>query len=203
MEIQRRVPQHIVKKVKTNPQNFGLAYKELGKYTDFSKYSIEEINEMYFGIYKHKQTLLVDGDYFLDLNLVTQAICELQAAAYYKKPSQEDFLTNNHNSISNIRTFYIRDYFLITESEVCGKKRHKITNYLNRIGVLRNGRGEYAKLYSYRNHYNVFQSFKNGNVPKDLFHPIKRNINGQFFNNDYKINDFILKSDFEIEKHNK
>ena len=34
------------------------------------------------------------------------------------------------------------------------------------------------------------QSFKEGYFPKDLYHPIKRKINGLFFDDDYRINDF-------------
>lgn len=52
---------------------------------------------MLFGIYTHKKMLLVDSDYFIEMDNVFQVICELANVTYEKKPSLEDLKTNNHN----------------------------------------------------------------------------------------------------------
>lgn len=194
----RKTPQRIINKVRNSPDTSGIAYEKYGKHSDIKKYSDREISDMLNGIYTHSKTILVDGDYFVSLKEVTEIVCILDNATYYKKPTSEDLKTNAHNTIRNIRTFYVKDYYLITPPDSDGQTRHKITNYLSKVGAIRQGRNKFSGLYSNSNHYQTLQQFNLGLFPKDLYSPIKRHINGQFFNDDYYISDFRVESNFAI-----
>lgn len=185
-----------INKIRKFPADSCLAFEKYGKSEDIMDYTEREISEMMLGIYKYTRTLLVD-DCFLDLTKVTKTKCVLERVTYYKKPNLEDYKTNSHNSINNIRTFYVKDYFLITDEKFFGTREHKITRYLHKIGFLRQGRNEFRGLYGIANEYKTLML---GEYPKDLFHPIKRYINGLFFNDDYRISEFVL--DSEIKIHN-
>jgi hypothetical protein len=200
MENLKRIDKRYIDKVRNTPEKCGLVFEKYGKSTKIDDYTDTEITEMVYGIYKDKKMLLVDGDYFIDLNTVTEIVCDLDKATYYKKPTREDYGTNNYNSISNIRTFYIKNYWLITDKEIGGTKKHKITRLLCKIGALRQGRNNFRDNYSISNDYKSFQTFKQGLYPKDLFHPIKRYINGLFFEDDYRLANFKVESRFKIEK---
>lgn len=200
MENLKKIDKSYINKVRNAPNKSGLLFEKYGKSSNVNDYTDREITEMVYGLYTEKKMILVDGDYFIDLNDVTEVICELDQATYFKKPTREDYKTNNHNSISNIRTFYIRNYWLITNQDVHGIKKHKITRLLYKIGALRQGRNNFKKLYSISNDYVAFQKFKQGLYPKDLYHPIKRFINGLFFQDDYKISNFKVDSDIKLEK---
>lgn len=200
MEQLRKIPQTRINKVRNSPQDSGLAFQQHGKYSDIKKYSDREITEMIYGIYTDTKMILVDGDYFIDLKDVTEIICVLDNATYIKKPTADNFKTNSHNSINNIRTYYIKDYFLVTKNEVAEQTRHKITNLLCKIGAIKQGRNEFIGLFSIPNDYQSLQTFKQGIFPKDLYHPIKRYINGLFFQDDYCIDNFKVESKFKIEK---
>lgn len=182
-------------KILKNPDASGLAYKKYGKSENIKDYSEREISEMVLGIYSHKKYLLVDGDYFVNLNEVKATECILEDVTYDKKPTLETFKDNTCNAISNIRTFYIKDYFLITEDSNGETTKHKITKYLYKIGFLNSGRGKYNGLYSIANDYATIQQ---GLFPKDLYHPIKRYINGLFFSDDYRVSDFTVISSLKI-----
>ena len=142
--------------------------------------------------------LLTDDDLFINLNEIVSSTCILENVSYYKKPNKEDLKTNSHNIISNIRTFYIKDYFLNSKNKIEGSKKHKITNYLHKVGFLNRGRGKFSNLYSIANDY---QKLQYGIYPKDLFHPIKKYLNGMFFNDDYAISDFTVESEIALEKN--
>ena len=176
-----------------------LKIEDYGKLLSIKDYTEREISEMYYGIYKEKKMLLTDDDLFINLNEIISSSCILENVSYYKKPTKENLKNNSHNIISNIRTFYIKDYFLISESEIEGLKKHKITKYLYKIGFLNKGRGKFSELFSIANDY---QTLQYGIYPKDLFHPIKRYINGMFFNDDYAISEFKVVSDIKIESGN-
>lgn len=199
MEKLRTIPQSTINKIRRNPKESRLAYLEYGKFSDINKYSDREITELIYGIYKFQTILLTDGDYFLNLNDVIKSVCKLENVTYIQKPTKEDFKTNAHNSFRNIRTFYVSNYYLITEKEVCGTTEHKITAFLHKTGAINKGRNQFSNLFSCRNHYQTLQDFKNGLFLKDLYHPIKRYINGLFFNDDYRIGEFEVKSSFSIE----
>jgi hypothetical protein len=190
-------PTAIINKTRNNPR--GLKYIEFGKSKNIYDYNEEEISQMLFGVYTHKGMLLVDGDYFINVNSVTQAICELEDLTFIKKPNLEDLKTNNHSFIQNIRTFYVKNYYLITNEEFAGLKKHKISIYLLKIGFLKQGRNNFRGLFSVSNDYKTVQSFNGKKYPKDLFHPIKNYINGLFFVDDYKIVNFIIESKLKIE----
>ena len=184
-----------INKIYKYPESSGLAFKIYGKSQNINDYSEMEINEMILGIYKTQKFLLVDGDYFVNLEDVIKTECILQDVSYIKKPTLETFENNSCNVISNIRTFYIKDYFLITKNPNGEIIKHKITKFFHKIGFLNSGRGKYRGLYSIANDY---KTILNGKFPKDLFHPIKRYINGLFFNDEYKIDDFEVITQFKI-----
>lgn len=200
MEQLKTIPQALINKVRKSPIDSGLAFQQHGKYSDIKNYSDREITEMIYGIYTDTKMILVDGDYFIDLKDVVEIICTLDNATYIKKPTNDNFETNSHNTINNIRTYYIKDYLLVTKNEVAGTTRHKISNLLCKIGVIKQGRNEFNGLFSISNDYQSFQSFKQGLFPKDLYHPIKRYINGLFFQDDYCIDNFKVEGKLKIEK---
>ena len=149
-----------------------------------------EIEKMYYTIYVATGMILVDGNYFIDMKDVVQTGCTLDAVTYYKKVRKEEQKEISCSTIQEIRTFYVKDYFLITQNEKNGSTKHFITDFLYNIGAINAGRNQFIGLYSNKNAYKVMQSFKEGYFPKDLYHPIKRKINGLFFDDDYRINDF-------------
>jgi len=195
MEKIKKIEKSKIDKVYNRPDRSGLAYKLYGKSEDINDYSEREINEMLLGIYRDKKYLLVDGDYFVNLENVIKSECILQDVSYYKKPTLKTFKDNSCNFISNIRTFYVKDYYIVTKEPVAGITKHKISKYLYNIGFLNSGRGKFRGLFSISNHY---QTLQGGSYPKDLFHPIKRYINGLFFSDDYKISDFKVVTSFTI-----
>ncbi|MBA5630339.1 hypothetical protein [Moheibacter lacus] len=196
METIKKVRKELIDKVYKNRGSF-LALEKFGRSKNISDYSEEEINEMILGIYRHKMMLLVDGDYFIDMNKVIRAECELVDVSYLKKLSLEDYKNNLHNSLSNIRTFYVKDYFLVTDHPEKGIEKHKITRFLSKVGFLKKGRGKNSTSFSIANTYDKLLF---GEYPKDLYHPIKHYINGLFFNDDYYITDFEINSSFEFIK---
>lgn len=200
MENIKHIPQSTIRMIRRSPANSKLHYREYGRATDLNEYSDREITEMIYGIYRDKKIIGVDGGYFVDLNEVIETVCVLDRVSYFKKPTKEDLKTNRHNSIKNIRTFYVKDYLLVTRSKVNGVTRHSIAKLLCKVGAINEGRKEFAGLYSNRNYYGAFQSFAQGVFPKDLYHPIKRYINGLFFNDDYRISNFRVESKLEVEE---
>lgn len=190
--------EYLIRKVRSNPDNSGLRYKEYGKSDNISDYSDIEIGEMLAGIYKEKRMLLVDGDYFINMEDVNSVVCKLESATYFRKPTLSDYRTNDHNYIKNIRTFYVRDYLLVTR---VGEQiaEHRITKFLVKVKAINPGRGQFSGLYSVSNRYQTVQAFKHGKFPKDLFHPIKFYINEPFFSDQYHISDFAVDGPIRIE----
>lgn len=141
-----------------------------------------------------------DGDYLINLSDVKSAYCNLENVTYIKKPTQEDYKTGRHNIISNIKTFYIRNYFLVTEKpEGLHTNEHEITKYLWQAGAIQKGSNNYKELYRIANAYISLQKFERGAFPKDLFYPIKEFINITFFEDEYKISDFYVNSKIDIK----
>lgn len=188
------IDKKLIDKEYRSPDKTSLQYHLYGKSKNIMDYDNEEVKEMLLGVYKHTKMLLVDGDYFVNMNDVTDIICVLSDVTFIKKPTLEDFRTNRGYTIKNIRTFYVKNYFLVTQNNNKMEK-HKITKYLYNIGALRPGRGKYSGSFSIANSY---ATMLNGKYPKDLFHPIKRYINGFIFNDDYKISNFSVESNFTI-----
>lgn len=195
MEKLKTIQKSRINRVRNFPSKSGLSFEKYGKSENINDYTEREISEMLLGIYKDTKNLLVDGDYFVDLTKVTATKCVLETVSYYKNPTLDDYKTNYHNRIDNIRTFYVKDYFLITDAIISRTKEHRITRYLYKTGILNQGRNNFSGLYSISNDY---ATLLHGKYPKDLFHPIKRYINGLFFNDDYKISNFIFESQIEI-----
>lgn len=147
-----------------------------------------------------KEMFPTDGDYLINLSDVKSAYCNLENVTYIKKPTQEDYKTGRHNIISNIKTFYIRNYFLVTEKpEGLYTNEHEITKYLWQAGAIQKGSNNYKELYRIANAYISLQKFERGAFPKDLFYPIKEFINITFFEDEYKISDFYVNSKIDIK----
>jgi hypothetical protein len=191
----------IINQIRRSPEKSDLRYIDYGKSSDIEQYSEEEIVEMIYGIYKDSKHLLVDGDYFVNLKDVVQAGCILETVTYYRKPLGKAILSNSHNSIQNIRFFYVKDYFLVTKNKVSGTDKHLITRYLWKTGAINRGNNRFVGLYSIANIERKMQKFKSGLVPKDLYEPIKMNINQVFFKDDNRISDFIVETDIQIENN--
>ena len=184
---------NIIKSVYNNPEKWGLKYKEYGKSDNIKDYSEEEISEMLKGVYSKSGYLLVDGDYFINVKDVIQAGCTWETVTSNVKLDLYQSI-----SINQIRSFYVKNYYLITKGVVNGTNKHFINSYLSKIKVIHSGRGQFRGLYSISNSYVCVQSFGHGYVPKDLFHPIKFYINGVFFNDQYHISDFVVDSELQI-----
>ncbi|GAA5084576.1 hypothetical protein GCM10023210_04530 [Chryseobacterium ginsengisoli] len=194
MEKLKPIVKSRINKAYDHPENNGLLYKKYGKYENIKDYSEREIIEMLYGIYKTSK-ILIASDTIINLNDVVESTCILADVSYIKKPTLEDYKVNSHNTIDNIRTFYIKDYFLITDDKNGKRQEHRITDFLRKIGFLRVGRGKHIGYYSISNSYKTLQG---GLYPKDLFYPIKRYINGLFFSDDYKISKFSVDSPIKI-----
>ena len=194
MEKIKLIPKFKLDRIREYPDQSNLKFKDFGKSPNINDYSDREIAEMVYGIYRFSRRLLIQ-DVFVDLEDVIKAECILKEVTYINKPTKESNKHNSHNVISNIRTFYVEDYFLITREPIGGLTKHSITRFLQMIGVLIPGRGKFRGMSSISNDYKTLQG---GIFPKDLFYPIKHYINGLFFNDDYKISDFEVISSFEI-----
>ena len=194
----KTLPESIINKIRSSPEKSGLAYAKYGKFPNILDYTFEEIAEMHFGIYRDKKILLSDGNGFINLKEVVEAICILDKVTYFKKPTQSDYETGNHNSIKNIRTFYVKDYVLVTESKTEGITHHKITRWLNDIGAIKKGRHEYSGLFSNKNSFMTLQRFNDILYPKELYHPIKKCVNELFFNHSGKVRNFRVESKIDI-----
>ena len=194
MEKLKKIPQYRINKIRRNPEQSGLNFKLHGKSADIDDYTDREIIEMLYGIFKYRKFLLVDGDYFINLEDVVKSECILADVSYVRKPTLNDLRNNSHNTIDNISQFYVEDYFLITKNPTGGLTRHKITRYLNKIGCLPKGRGRNLRFYTISNDYQLIQK----GYPEDLFHPIKKYVNGLFFKDDYKIHHFEVISNIQI-----
>lgn len=194
MEKLKTIEKSRINRIYSSPEKSSLLYLDYGKSKNINDYSEREITEMLHGIYKHSRILIAE-DAIINLSDVKEAYCILADVSYIKKPTLENYKSNSHNTIDNIRTFYVKDYFLITEDKNGKKENHRITRYLHKIGFLRLGTGKHRGYYSISNSYKTLQG---GQYPKDLFYPIKRYINGLFFNDDYKISKFSVVSPIEI-----
>lgn len=183
----------VIKSVYKNPENWGLRYKEYGKSENIKDYSEEEVSEMLKGVYSKSGYLLVDGDYFINVKDVIQAGCTWETVT-----SDVKLDLSQPIPINKIRTFYVKDYYLITRNDVNGTNKHFINSYLSKIKVIHSGRGRFRGLYSISRGHESVQSFGHGYVPKDLFHPIKFYFNGVFFDDQYRIDDFVVNSELQV-----
>lgn len=179
----------LIKRIHSNLKKKDLLYDDF-KIPNGWKQFLGEIDKMYYTIYVATGWILVDGDYFINMKDVIQTGCILEAVTYHQKPTQEEQKEISCDTIHNIKTFYIKDYFLVTKSKENEIEKHPITNFLYNIDAIQAGRGRFVGLYSIESSYESMQIFKEGYFPKDLYHPIKRQINGLFFDDDYRINDF-------------
>jgi len=199
--IVKKVRKEVINRIRKNPENSNLRFKEFGKSNDIKEYSDEEISEMYHGIYRSKDHLMVlgDDDIFINLNDVIKTGCTLEKVSYFGKSTNRELIGITPNTIQTIRTFYVKDYFLITANKVNGSNRHFISHFLWKTGAIKTGRGQFARLFSIGNYYMDLQKFKEGKFPKDLYIPIKTHINQLFFRDDYRINDFVVESEFRFD----
>lgn len=200
MQLRKSLHKKAINSVRSAPLNSGIQFQKFGKSLDINYYSDSEIIEMLQGIYTSSEMLLTDGDYFINLNDVTEVICVLDKVSYNSQPTSKNYLNNSHNRINNIRTFYVQDYFLVTKNEVANTTKHKITNLLFRLGAIMPGRNNFLGLFSIKNDYKSLHFFTQGYFSKDLYHPIKQSINRLFFKDDYFLSNFKVESQIIIER---
>lgn len=162
-----------IKDARKNPEKYGLEYKKYGEFDDIQKYSDEELYLMLIGAYVKSGFLRVDGNYFINVKDVIGTGCTLI-----------DFEPNKEY-------FYLKDYYLITKDSINGNTKHTINSFLAGTKVIRQNKSS-EKLYKLINNDNFYRYFSNGRYPKMLFHPIKAYFNRIFWDNDYKISDFVV-----------
>ncbi|NJI75852.1 hypothetical protein HCX49_21885 [Sphingobacterium kitahiroshimense] len=171
-------------------KNFSKNLLDFGMSDNPADYKEQELLEIINGIYKTKKKLLVGGDYFIEVNDIISAECELVKVTYKKgKLSTKDYQDGYHKKISNVNTFHVSDYYVSTKNPQHGNYKHDITKVLEKCGLIKKSRGKFPRAFSIKNDY---ESLINDEYPKDLFHPIKRFINGFFFEDDYHITDFTV-----------
>ena len=71
-----------------------------------------------------------------------------------------------------------------------GKIEHGISRFLVNAGAITRGRGKFTHLFCVVNQTQEMQSFEQGMFPKDLFLPIKFDINRLFFGDQYRLSNF-------------
>lgn len=169
----------------------------VGKSTNVYDYSDREIQEMHIGIHKDIRHLMVDGNYFIGVDEIISAGCELAGVTYARKLFENNW-ENSNQMVQNIKTFYVKSYYVVTKEEVEGKLRHEITTYLHshKESVLRKGRGRFANSYGIKNDGEGTKYFRSGDLPEMLFYPIKTAINKEFFGNHFAIDNFIVEGAF-------
>lgn len=178
------------KKIIKNPERFKIDMN-LSKEEKAYLLSKDIISEMLVGAYSNFQKLKVDENYLVNINSVFKTICELEKVSLINKQKPV--------SIENIRTFYIKNYYLITKEEFNGKTKHKISEFLVSAGHINKGRLENKELYSTQNSYKVYQYYNGVKIPKDLFIPIKLGINDTFFSNHFAIDNLEIKTNVTID----
>lgn len=184
----------VIRRVYEHPENFGLRYKEFGKSDNIKDYSEDEISQMLNGVYTDSGYLLVDGDYFINVNEIIQAGCKLETVTSDVKLDLSEPIP-----IHLIRTFYVKNYYLVTQSNVGASNKHYISSYLyKKAKMIHLGHGRFRGLYSVANSYKSLQIFGDSYLPKDLFYPIKLAVNDLFFHDHYRIDDFIVDSELKI-----
>lgn len=181
-----------INRIRLAPSESGIPYQIYGKHENIKMYTDQELSEMSNGVFKDKKFIRTDGDYFVNLNDVNEIVCVLQTASYHKEPSRQDYSSNAHNHIKNIRTFYVKDYILVTNQAVFGKLRHPITNWLARVGGISKGRNNFRGLFSVANYEGTLRVSQHMLVPTALYTPIKYYINELFFDVTYHIKNFSV-----------
>ena len=183
---------NVITKVYNHPENYGLRYKEYGHSENIKDYSTREISQMLKGVYLHKNHLLVDGDYFIDVNDVIQAGCTLKSVTSYLRLDLSKPIP-----AKSVRTFYMENYYLITRNKINGTNKHSINSFLIKMKALRPGHGNFRGLYALTNYYK-FRPFKQEPFPKNLSYPISLFFKDLFFKNQDKKTDFIVDSQLTI-----
>ena len=193
--------QNLINSIRYSQKPDGIFLEKFARTTNAAEYSDQEITEMYIGFFKDKKFLLTDSDEMINLDKVKSAYCILEEVTYVKKPNRKDYETNKHNHISNIRTFYIKNYFLVTEDKSeYGNNHHEITRRLLKAGAFQQSGANFRWNYKIPNRDQSLQKFKQGEYPTDLFYPIKYFINEYFFEDAYKVDDFHVETPFKIER---
>lgn len=185
------IPLHTRKKILMG-ETKSLGLEKLGIPVRVTEYNVEEI---YNGVIYEHGFLRSDSGEWINLNHATATGCELVAVTLIRGNNPKQYATKELTFINNINKFYVRNYFV----EIKGPKdsttrRYGIMNYLKHVEYMRKGTGKYKGLFGIKNDYAMVQSFKSGRVPKDVFAPVKFEVNGRFFEDEYKIRDFILLS---------
>jgi len=179
-----------INSLRNNEKKSGWRFKEYGKSNTINDYSNLEILEMERGIYSSSKMLLVDGEYFVNMNDVTEIICQVEDVSLSKKTKDIEINGKAQHAITNIGSFYVKNYVLKTLSTYEGKIEHGISRFLVNAGAITRGRGKFTHLFCVVNQTQEMQSFEQGMFPKDLFLPIKFDINRLFFGDQYRLSNF-------------
>lgn len=202
MSIFKPQNQRVFRKYRAGNTRYDRSYYPKGKEHDPEMLTDQEITEMSYGFFKDKKAILT-GDYFIDMNKVVGAFCTLHDVSYFKTPTRLDYKTDNHCTIGNIRTFYLRDFILITEEPINNQIYHRITNNLLSAGAILKGNASHRDLSRVFNKNKTLQNFHRGYAPTDLFAPIKLYINDFFFEDSYKVDDFFIETSIQIKMNSK
>jgi len=154
--------------------------------------SKEDLNTN-ISLYTKQESLLVDGNYFINVKDVIQTGCTLETIDSTKKidPTQPIIVTD-------IKTYFFKDYYVITKDSTNRTIKHTINSYLTKKKVLHLNKTRFSGLYGLKNNDTQFINFTNGIFPKILFHPIKFYFNRIFFYDQYYISDFIVDTNLRI-----
>ena len=174
-----------LKKVKTNPEEFIKGYSIYRKNENIEKYDDNEIREMLIGIFKKEKHLMVDEQYFIPINNVIKVMC-IVANTTLLKTNKEINEVDFKDNITLIKTFFVKDFFLITSKKINDSYRHKITDYLYKMGGYNRARGKNSSFYNIPNDTKLLYK----NYPVDLYHPIKRYIGEIFYGDGQNVFDF-------------
>jgi len=129
---------------------------------------------------------MVDEGYFIPVDNVIKIQCALSDVTFLKGNQKINDIQHLNELISSIRTFYIKDFFLITENKVNESNQHRITDYFYKMGAYNRARGKNSSFYNIPNDTKLL--FKN--YPIDLYHPIKRYIGEIFYRDGQNVFDF-------------
>lgn len=141
-----------------------------------------------------KKKFLVDGDYFIDLDKVTKAVCKLNYVTTINKPSVLKYVESC--DIDDINFFYIGEYYLVTKEKIHNNTEHLITNYLRRKKSFCKKTRTHDS-YKISNMNSGLLKLNSGKYPNELYFPIQHFVSG-LYTNELDFIDFEVISDFKI-----
>lgn len=96
--------------------------------------------------FKKGNMLLTDDDIFIDLDKVKKSVCILGDFDYHDKTIVKTYKKNTYNTILNIKTLYVKKYFLLLDDS-SNISNQEITGILNKCKILKRGRGKFKDFF--------------------------------------------------------